>query len=114
MYSDKRLENDKNMDRHKGGQLSGLLIIWDLSREKSRWSGTDTRGPKLRSVNDSNAAISDQMTTAKEEIVVCIKDVMEGERGNELKRNALKWKELAREAVNEGGSSDKNIKEFFA
>ena len=45
---------------------------------------------------------------------MCIKDVMEGERGNELKRNALKWKELARDAVNEGGSSDKNIKEFFA
>ncbi|KAL6343243.1 hypothetical protein AAG906_022159 [Vitis piasezkii] len=109
MYSDKRLENDKIMDRHKGGQLSGLLIIRDLSREKSRWSGTDTRGPKLRSVNDSNAGI-----VKREEIVVCIKDVMEGERGNELKRNALKWKELAREAVNEGGSSDKNIKEFFA
>lgn len=48
----------------------------------------------------------------KEELVGCLKEVMEGERSKEIRRNAAKWKELAREAVGEGGSSDKNIDEF--
>lgn len=37
---------------------------------------------------------------------------MDGEKGKEIKKNARKWKEMAREAVNEGGSSDTNIYEF--
>ena len=50
----------------------------------------------------------------REEIEVCIRHVMQGERGLEIKRNSAKWKKLAQEAVNEGGSSDKNIQEFVA
>ncbi|KAJ9701749.1 hypothetical protein PVL29_006916 [Vitis rotundifolia] len=50
----------------------------------------------------------------REEIEECIREVMEGERGNEMKRNGEKWKELGKEAVNEGGSSDNNIEEFVA
>ncbi|KAF5466131.1 hypothetical protein F2P56_016084, partial [Juglans regia] len=50
----------------------------------------------------------------KEEIEMCIKEVMEGERGKEMKKNSMRWKELAKEAVDEGGSSDKNIVEFVA
>ncbi|KAJ9701739.1 hypothetical protein PVL29_006912 [Vitis rotundifolia] len=42
----------------------------------------------------------------------CIREAMEGERGKEMKRNAERWKELAKEAATEGGSSDKNIEEF--
>lgn len=48
----------------------------------------------------------------KEEIVACVKEVMEGDKGNETRRNALKWKGLARDAISEGGSSDKNIMKF--
>ncbi|KAK0586880.1 hypothetical protein LWI29_013864 [Acer saccharum] len=43
-----------------------------------------------------------------------IKEIMEGEKGIEIKKNVMKWKELAKEAVDEGGSSDKNINEFVA
>ncbi|KAK3007937.1 hypothetical protein RJ639_015020 [Escallonia herrerae] len=50
----------------------------------------------------------------REEIEMCIREVMEGERGNELKRNAVRWKEFAKEAVDEGGSSDKHIEEFIS
>ncbi|GAV67135.1 UDPGT domain-containing protein [Cephalotus follicularis] len=50
----------------------------------------------------------------REEIELCLKEVMEGERANEIKRNSDKWKSLAKEAVDEGGSSDKNIEEFVA
>ncbi|XP_059626305.1 UDP-glycosyltransferase 74G1-like [Cornus florida] len=45
---------------------------------------------------------------------LCIREVMEGQKGKEIKENAIKWKNLAKEAVDEGGSSDKNIDEFVA
>ncbi|PON76614.1 UDP-glucuronosyl/UDP-glucosyltransferase [Parasponia andersonii] len=50
----------------------------------------------------------------KEEIELCIREVMQGERGKGIKRNSVKWRELAKEAVDEGGTSDKNIEEFVA
>lgn len=39
---------------------------------------------------------------------------MEGEKGEEMKKNAMTWKELAVQAADEGGSSDRNIDEFVA
>ncbi|KAL6221449.1 hypothetical protein ACLB2K_009200 [Fragaria x ananassa] len=50
----------------------------------------------------------------KEEITKCIQQVMEEEKGMEMIKASLRWKELAKEAVNVGGSSDKNIEEFVA
>ncbi|XP_058089126.1 UDP-glycosyltransferase 75C1-like [Magnolia sinica] len=38
--------------------------------------------------------------------------VMGGEEGEEMKKNSLRWRDLAREAAAEGGSSDKNIRAF--
>lgn len=48
----------------------------------------------------------------KEELIKCLKEVMEGERGKEIKSNGNKWKELAKKAISEGGSSDECINEF--
>ena len=48
------------------------------------------------------------------ELECCIKEVMEGERGRGIKKNSSKWKTLAIEAVDKGGSSDMNIDEFAA
>lgn len=39
---------------------------------------------------------------------------MEGGKGGELIANAMKWKELAKKAIKEGGSSDKNIDEIIS
>ncbi|KAG6630942.1 hypothetical protein CIPAW_13G056200 [Carya illinoinensis] len=50
----------------------------------------------------------------REAIEHCIREIMEGERGKEIKKNAFKWRKLAKEAVDKGGSSDKNIEEFVA
>ena len=50
----------------------------------------------------------------REIIEQCIKELMEGEKGKEAKKNAIKWKNLAKKAVEEGGSSDKNMDEFVA
>ncbi|XP_010025793.2 phloretin 4'-O-glucosyltransferase [Eucalyptus grandis] len=47
------------------------------------------------------------------EIKKCLELVMGGgERGDEIRRNAKKWKDLVMEASKEGGSSDKNLKAF--
>ncbi|MCI93771.1 UDP-glycosyltransferase 75D1-like, partial [Trifolium medium] len=44
----------------------------------------------------------------------CLELVMgKGEKGEELRRNAKKWKNFAREALKEGGSSDKNLRNFL-
>ncbi|KAL6188935.1 hypothetical protein ACLB2K_040326 [Fragaria x ananassa] len=48
----------------------------------------------------------------KEEISACIRQVMDKDTGMEFRKAALVWKELAREAADDGGSSDRNIKEF--
>ncbi|XP_050374607.1 mogroside IE synthase-like [Argentina anserina] len=50
----------------------------------------------------------------KEEISACIKKVMDKDEGKEFRNAALVWKELAREAMEMGGSSDKNIEEFLS
>ncbi|KZV16327.1 anthocyanidin 3-O-glucoside 5-O-glucosyltransferase 1-like [Dorcoceras hygrometricum] len=48
------------------------------------------------------------------EIVKCIEEVMDdGEKSKELRKNANKWKGLAREAMEENGSSNKNLKYFL-
>ncbi|XVF65873.1 hypothetical protein PTKIN_Ptkin09bG0286000 [Pterospermum kingtungense] len=48
------------------------------------------------------------------QIESCIRQVMEGERGREMKENTKKWRELAVKAMSKGGSSDKNIDEFVS
>ncbi|KAK1604749.1 hypothetical protein QYE76_028422 [Lolium multiflorum] len=48
------------------------------------------------------------------EINRCIREVMDGERKDEYKRNIVKWTQKAKEAMKEGGSSDKYIAEFAA
>ncbi|XP_042055353.1 mogroside IE synthase-like [Salvia splendens] len=48
------------------------------------------------------------------EIVRCVKHVMEDGGGEEMRRSAERWKRLAREAVDAGGTSDQNIEEFVA
>jgi pathogen-inducible salicylic acid glucosyltransferase len=48
----------------------------------------------------------------RETIKDCIKEIMDTEKGNEMKKYAVNWKSLAKIAVDEGGSSDKNIVEF--
>ncbi|XP_042495857.1 UDP-glycosyltransferase 74E2-like [Macadamia integrifolia] len=61
------------------------------------------------------AKVDEKGVAIKEEIEACIREVMQGaEKGKEIRNNAIKWKELAKEAVDEGGSSDRNIEEFVA
>lgn len=60
------------------------------------------------------AKVDEHGIVKREEIAICIKEVMEGDRGREMKMNSKKWKELAIEAASEGGTSDTNINELVA
>lgn len=48
----------------------------------------------------------------REEVEKCLLEAISGPKAEEMKKNALKWKEVAEAAVAEGGSSDRNLQEF--
>ena len=50
----------------------------------------------------------------RDEVERCIKDVMDGDRKDNYRMNATMWIQRAKEAMQNGGSSDKNITEFAA
>lgn len=50
----------------------------------------------------------------KEEIERCLRELMYEEKGKDIKENIKKLKQHAKEALSEGGSSDKNIEQFIA
>ena len=64
-------------------------------------------GVRVKVEDESGIVRSDELERG-------IREVMEGERSKEIRRNVAKWKELAKGAVSVGGSSDKNIVEFIA
>ncbi|XP_010037080.2 flavonol 7-O-beta-glucosyltransferase UGT74F1 [Eucalyptus grandis] len=49
-----------------------------------------------------------------EEIEHCLRKVMEEETRKKMKENAGKWRKITKDAVGEGGKSDRNIEEFVA
>ncbi|GAB4852870.1 hypothetical protein Ancab_017067 [Ancistrocladus abbreviatus] len=48
----------------------------------------------------------------REEVERCLKEATVGPKAEEMKKNALKWKKAAEEAVADGGSSDRSIQGF--
>ncbi|EHA8588265.1 hypothetical protein COCNU_scaffold004575G000050 [Cocos nucifera] len=45
----------------------------------------------------------------REQVRGMVREVMERERGKEMRKNAMKWKEMAEQATRQGGSSYENI-----
>ncbi|KAJ9128632.1 hypothetical protein P3X46_034672 [Hevea brasiliensis] len=58
--------------------------------------------------------VNEEGIVTREEIEYCVNEVMVEERRKEMRRNCEKWRELAVEAISEGGTSDKNIDEFVS
>ncbi|CAK8578670.1 unnamed protein product [Lathyrus sativus] len=56
--------------------------------------------------------VNENGIVTREEIVRCIREVLENDVGREMRVNAKKWRELAVEAVSHGGTSDNNINQF--
>nr|QWT69380.1 UGT74F2 [Gynostemma pentaphyllum] len=81
-----------------------------------QWSDQSTNAKCVMDIWKSGikAPADDTGIVRRDAVVNCIKVIMEGERGNEIKRNAAKWGVLAKQAVDDGGSSDKNIDEILA
>ncbi|KAI3412289.1 Glycosyltransferase, partial [Psidium guajava] len=66
----------------------------------------ETWGVGVRAKEDEGGVVR------REEVTKCVNEVMSGERSDEMKRNVWKWRELAKEAIGEGGSSGRCINEF--
>jgi len=49
----------------------------------------------------------------RDEVKKCLLEATIGEKAEDLKQNAIKWKKMAEEAVAIGGSSDRNLDEFL-
>ncbi|CAL5209879.1 unnamed protein product [Lathyrus oleraceus] len=56
--------------------------------------------------------IEDKLVT-RDEVKKCLLEAMAGEKAEEFKKNAIKWKKAAEVAVATGGSSDRNLDEFM-
>ncbi|KAL5703456.1 7-deoxyloganetin glucosyltransferase [Ranunculus cassubicifolius] len=64
----------------------------------------------------NRARVDKDGVARRNEIEACIKQIMEerNESNEEIRVNAKRWKMLAKEAVDEGGSSDINIHDFIS
>ncbi|KAL6970922.1 Hexosyltransferase [Sarracenia purpurea var. burkii] len=79
------------------------------------WSDQGTNAKLIEDVWKTGVRVgaNEEGIVVSDELKRCIETVMgDGERAAEMRRNAKKWKDLAAEAVKEGGSSDKNLKNF--
>ncbi|KAK6946048.1 hypothetical protein RJ641_013592 [Dillenia turbinata] len=63
-------------------------------------------------IKSSKFGMDGEGVVNSEEIESCIKEMTSGPRGEEIKKKALKLKQAARDAVAEGGTSDRNIQAF--
>ncbi|KAA8527883.1 hypothetical protein F0562_035248 [Nyssa sinensis] len=80
-----------------------------------QWADQGTNAKVIEDVWKTGVRVkaNEQGLVSGDEIKSCIEMVMGGgERGEEMRRNAMNWKDLAREAVKEGGSTDMNLKAF--
>ncbi|MBA0578653.1 hypothetical protein Gorai_020928, partial [Gossypium raimondii] len=85
----------------KGSDCNFLWVITNAKLVEDVW-GIGITGQ--RNQND---------LATKETIERCLNELVNGEKGKEIKMNTIKWKNLAKKAVEEGGISDKNIDEFI-
>ncbi|KAH0644265.1 hypothetical protein KY284_032149 [Solanum tuberosum] len=81
-----------------------------------QWTDQPTNAKFVKDVWEIGVrAKQDEKGIVRREVIEeCIKLVMEEEKGKLIRENAKKWKEMARNVVDEGGSSDKNIEEFVS
>ncbi|KAJ1691806.1 hypothetical protein LUZ63_015961 [Rhynchospora breviuscula] len=81
-----------------------------------QWTDQPTNAKFIEDVwgTGIRAKVGEEGLIGRKEIMKCIEEVMDGEKRCKIRNNAKKWKELAKEAVTDGGSSDRNINEFVA
>ncbi|XP_042515717.1 phloretin 4'-O-glucosyltransferase-like [Macadamia integrifolia] len=79
-----------------------------------QWSDQPMNAKLIRDVwrTGIRVEVNEEGVLEGDELKRCVEMVMEGERGEEMRKNAKRWKDLAREAVMDGGSSEKNLQAF--
>ncbi|KAL6013287.1 hypothetical protein ACLOJK_003779 [Asimina triloba] len=79
-----------------------------------QWTDQPTNAKLVTDVFDMGVRlqVGEDGVVEQEEVGRCIAEVVQGQKGVELKKKALQWKEAARAAVRNGGSSDRNIQLF--
>ncbi|KAL6970944.1 crocetin glucosyltransferase [Sarracenia purpurea var. burkii] len=81
-----------------------------------QWSDQATNAKFIQDVwkIGVTVAMDEEGVARGKEITKCLEMVMSGkDKAKEMKRNAEKWKGLAKAAAEEGGSSDVNLKAFL-
>ncbi|KAL6653078.1 hypothetical protein ACP70R_012003 [Stipagrostis hirtigluma subsp. patula] len=76
-----------------------------------QWADQPTTAKYVESVWEIGVRMRKSLV-GREEVKRCIREVMDGKRKEEYRRNAAKWMKKAKVAMQEGGTSDKNIAEF--
>ncbi|XP_022761032.1 crocetin glucosyltransferase, chloroplastic-like [Durio zibethinus] len=80
-----------------------------------QWTDQGTNAKLIKDVWKTGVRVTanEAGIVERDEINRCLDLVMgDGEKANEVRRNVEKWKDLARQAAMEGGSSDINLKAF--
>ncbi|CAK8564511.1 unnamed protein product [Lathyrus sativus] len=60
-----------------------------------------------------NGAGKNDILVTRDEVKKCLLEVTTGEKADTLKKNAIKWKKVAEDAVAVGGSSQRHLDAFF-
>ncbi|KAG5097891.1 hypothetical protein JHK82_047745 [Glycine max] len=85
------------------------VIAWPF------WTDQPTNAMLIENVfrNGVRVKCGEDGIASVEEIERCIRGVMEGKSGEEIKKRAMELKESAQKALKDGGSSNKNINQFI-
>ncbi|OMO59202.1 UDP-glucuronosyl/UDP-glucosyltransferase [Corchorus olitorius] len=81
-----------------------------------QWTDQGTKGKHVEDVwKIGIRVLPDESGFVRGEIIEqCLKELIQGEKGKVIKKNAINWRDLAIKAVDEGGTSDKNMDKFVA
>ncbi|XVE81232.1 hypothetical protein DITRI_Ditri15bG0046600 [Diplodiscus trichospermus] len=80
-----------------------------------QWTDQGTNAKLIEDVWKTGVRVTanEERIVERDEIARCLDLVMEDRKtANEVRKNAEKWKDLAREAAMEGGSLDRNLEAF--
>nr|BAP90370.1 UDP-glycose: glycosyltransferase UGT75R1 [Fagopyrum esculentum] len=74
-----------------------------------QWTDQPTNAKMLESMWGTGVRVADKKVVSRNELTRCVETVMESEK---VRADAMRWRELAIEAIKDGGSSDSNIRVF--